>query len=135
MDSDTQPWLLPDPSGFRVSLACGPDSARDARRMVNCLSDRLPSAVLADLRTIVSELIGNCVAHGNGSQIELAIDVTPDGWVRGTVVNGGMGRVAISEPRPEGEGGLGLRIVDAIASRWGVDRPSTDVWFELAPAV
>jgi hypothetical protein len=32
------------------------------------------------------------------------------------------------DPAP---GGPGLRIVDAVADRWGTERGSTRVWFEL----
>jgi anti-sigma regulatory factor (Ser/Thr protein kinase) len=126
---------LDEPSGFQISLSCAAASAREARRCVNRLSHLLPSEALADLRTVVTELVVNCVVHGGEPEIELAIDVAPDGWVRGTVATGGTGRVAISAPRPAGEGGLGLRIVEAITSRWGVNSPSSDVWFELAPAL
>ena len=57
----------------------------------------------------------------------------PSGSTRGTVTDGGGGAVEIAARRDVGHGGLGLRIVDALASRWGVDVPSSDVWFEVAP--
>ena len=44
----------------------------------------------------------------------------------------GHGPVRLGAPDP-GRGGLGLHLVDTLASRWGVDREDgTRVWFELA---
>jgi len=91
--------------------------------------------VLTDVRMVVSELVTNCVVHGTGAEIELAVDVSAAGFIHGTIGDGGTGPVAIPEPRARGEGGLGLRIVEALVSRWGVNAPSSDIWFELSPAV
>lgn len=133
METGAQPWALADPSDIKVELESGPDAALKARAQVNLLADRLPLIVLADLRTIVSELVTNCVKHGSGRSIELSIEVAADGSIRGCVSDGGDGPVAIPPPRPAGDGGLGLRIVDVLVSRWGVCAPTSDVWFELAP--
>jgi anti-sigma regulatory factor (Ser/Thr protein kinase) len=129
-----QPGSLRDPSGFEASLRSTPEAPRAARECVNRFADRLPAAILADVRMVVSELVTNCVVHGTGAQIELAIDVTEAGFVRGTVTDGGTGPVAVSAPRRPGEGGFGLRIVETLVSRWGVNAPSSDIWFEFSPA-
>ena len=134
METGTQPWALAEPSDLQMKLESAPQASHSARKQLQALSDQLPALVLADLRTVVSELINNCVRHGTGSPIELTVELVEDGSVRGCVSDGGTGPVGIGSPKPAGEGGLGLRIVDAIAWRWGVCSPSTDVWFELVPA-
>jgi anti-sigma regulatory factor (Ser/Thr protein kinase) len=122
-------------SGFQVTLRSDGDAAHEARRQVNGLADLLPVAVLADLRTIVSELVTNCVRHGTGREIEVTVAVARDGSVRGSVGDGGVAPVEIGPPQSAFDAGLGLRIVDALVTRWGVHAPSSDVWFELAPVV
>jgi anti-sigma regulatory factor (Ser/Thr protein kinase) len=117
-----------------ATFESAPDAPSRARRRVDGLADQLPARALADLRTVVTELVTNCVRHGAGAPIDVAIEVGSDGAVRGCVGDGGRGHVAIGPARAQGEGGLGLRIVDALASRWGVRAPTTDVWFELAAA-
>jgi anti-sigma regulatory factor (Ser/Thr protein kinase) len=55
-----------------------------------------------------------------------------DTRVRFTVHDHGLG--PLPEMRNEDDpapGGHGLRLVDALANRWGVERGSTRVWFEL----
>lgn len=136
MERCEQPWPVDDRrAGFELALRSDGDAARRARRQVNGLADLLPAAVLADLRTIVSELVTNCVRHGTGREIELAVTVGRNGTVRGRVSDGGTGPVGIVAPRPRPDAGLGLRIVEALVTRWGVNAPSSDVWFELEPAV
>lgn len=120
-------------SGFEVVLESVPSAGSKARRQIDGLTDRLPAGTLASLRFVVTELVNNSVLHGSGEPIEVAIEVTADGLTRGRVSDRGTGPVEIASPREAGDGGFGLRIVDALASRWGVETPSSDVWFELAP--
>lgn len=97
------------------------------------LADLLPPPTLADLRAIVSELVDNCVLHGPGATIRLAVEVGRDGSVRGSVGDGSVPSPDIRPALREGECGIGLLIVDTLASRWGVDVGAKNVWFELAP--
>jgi len=91
--------------------------------------------MLADLRTIVSELVENCVIHGTGATISLALEVDRDGSVRGSVGDGSVPSPDIRPASREGDDRIGLLIVDDLASRWGVDVAAKVVWFELAPQV
>ena len=118
--------------GFEVILESVPRAGWHARREIDDLTDSLPALTLNDLRIVVTELVDNSVRHGTGGPITVAVEVMPSGTTRGTVSDGGRGPVEIAPPREVGDGGLGLRIVDALASHWGVNAPSTDVWFELA---
>lgn len=136
METYAPPWFTDSSRSLDLSLASTSAAPRKARAAVLSLGDVLPALALADLRTIVSELVTNSVQHGTGQDIVTRIQVAASGQVVGNVSDGGLCPIAIATPRPAGEGGLGLRIVDVLAARWGVHAPSSDVWFELtAPAV
>lgn len=80
---------------------------------------------------MISELVSNAVAHGRGQIVfRLRLD---EGIVRGEVVDqgGGFGH-EIRERGPEEVSGRGLRLVEALTSRWGIHGGTTRVWFEFA---
>ena len=134
MDVRTTPWTRSDgSSGLDILLDSVPSADRTARRRLGGLTDLLPASTLHDLRMVVTELVDNSVRHGTGGPIAVVIGVTPGGVIRGTVSDGGQGPVEFAAPRNVRDSGLGLRIVDVLASRWGVNAPSSDIWFELAP--
>ena len=120
-------------SGLEFALDSVPSAGSAARRQLDGLAGPLSALSFDELRIVVTELVNNSVRHGSGGPITVAVEVTPDGKTRGTVGDGGRGPVEIVAPRDLGDGGLGLRIVDALAAHWGVNAPSSDVWFELAP--
>jgi anti-sigma regulatory factor (Ser/Thr protein kinase) len=122
-----------------VDLSGGADAAARARRMVEHeLSGRLPEHVIADVSLLVTELIANSVRHG-GADDESYLRLMLDGQRRGLHVEvfnpagaDRSRRPARRAPDLTGGGGLGLNLVDTLASRWGVKRmPRTAVWFEL----
>jgi anti-sigma regulatory factor (Ser/Thr protein kinase) len=117
------------PDGFALTLATDSAAPGTARDRVNDLADLLPPLILADLRTVLTELVINCIQHGTGDPIGVIVDVYPSGFVRGWVGDGGPESPAIEEG---GHEGLGLLIVEALVSAWGTERDSSDVWFELA---
>jgi anti-sigma regulatory factor (Ser/Thr protein kinase) len=85
------------------------------------------------VRLLTSELVTNSVRHaalGPRQLIRLRVLVT-DRTVRIEVVDGGAGlRVAMRGA--DSTGGWGLRLVDALADRWGGARDhGAHVWFEL----
>ena len=91
-------------------------------------ADRLPPHTLTDLITVVTELVNNAVAHGPGRPITVTV-LTGDGPIRGEVADQGNPATAIPEMKKAN--GRGLRVVDKLTSRWGVQAGSTHVWFEL----
>jgi anti-sigma regulatory factor (Ser/Thr protein kinase) len=114
----------------------GPHAGARARRLVNReLSGRLSDEALADVRLLVTELVANGVWHGGaGPGTTLHVSVSgDDDAVRIEVENPGTdGNPAQRHPDMQGGGGLGLHIVERVASRWGVRRePRIAVWFEL----
>jgi len=115
----------------------GPHAAARARRLVETeLSGLMPRHLLADVCLLVTELIANGVRHGGGgsnASLHLLLRGLPPG-LHVEVVNADHAgrRVAPRRPDLEGGGGIGLHLVDRLASRWGVrDGLPTAVWFEM----
>jgi anti-sigma regulatory factor (Ser/Thr protein kinase) len=104
-----------------------PREARDRVRRLPHLAERVDDAVL-----LVSELVTNAVKYGPEHEAIRLIISTDDRATRFTVHDLGLG--PLPEMRDQADpapGGHGLRLVDALADRWGVERGSTRVWFEL----
>jgi anti-sigma regulatory factor (Ser/Thr protein kinase) len=104
------------------------DAPREARRQVRGLA---PPGRVDDATLLVSELVTNAVRYGPDEQIRGI--VYDDGErTRFTVHDAGIGTLpAMRDKDDPAPGGHGLRLVDALADRWGVERGSTRVWFEL----
>jgi anti-sigma regulatory factor (Ser/Thr protein kinase) len=117
-----------------MQLSPVPSSATAARRSLDIFSDWLPGPAFADLRVVVTELVTNAVKYGPGAAIDLYVGLHPGGHLRGEVDDGGSGGVRIRPPGPVG-GGLGLVIVEALTSAWGVHPDSSHVWFEFEMAL
>jgi anti-sigma regulatory factor (Ser/Thr protein kinase) len=89
----------------------------------------------ADVAVLVTELVANVVDHVGGEAVltlELALS---DGWLRISVADGSAVRPVVRELSSADPRGRGLRLVQAIADRWGAEdhRGGKRVWFELAP--
>ena len=115
-----------------LSLERTTDAPRQARHQVRSLGDMIGHDRLEDATLLVSELVTNAVKYGPEDEaIELTI-AADDQHVRFTVHDRGRGPLPemrdADDPTP---GGHGLRLVDALADRWGTARGSTRVWFEL----
>jgi anti-sigma regulatory factor (Ser/Thr protein kinase) len=123
---------------IRRELPASPAAGRAARRALNgWLTDLVGEQTANDVRLGASELIDNAVLHGGlGPEdvIVLSGVATPD-----------IVRIYVEQPTPVGElhpvgmgeraateGGFGLRLVQALATNWGIsdDRPG-EVWFEV----
>lgn len=113
---------------FELMIPRTPDAPREARARVRDIAGSRSE----DATLLVSELVTNAVTHGAGGPMTLFAD-RDDKRVRFTVSDDGGGPLPVMrEAQDAGAGGgHGLRIVDAVADRWGVERGSTRVWFEL----
>lgn len=96
--------------------------------------------LLDDMALVVAEFAGNGIRHtasGRGGEIHIAL-WAGDGVLRAEVSDDGAdGERPVLRDAQDGESGRGLRIVDAIAARWGhrPDGPRTTVWAEFPARV
>ena len=114
----------------------GPHAASRARRLVREeLSGRIPDEVIPDVVLLVTELVANGVRHGGAgadTELHLLLESRPPALHVEVINPDHEGAVGQRTPDLEGGGGLGLHIVERLASRWGVRHdPRTAVWFEL----
>jgi anti-sigma regulatory factor (Ser/Thr protein kinase) len=120
---------------IRIALPCGPVAPRIAREAIRRVLGT--TQVGDDAALVVSELVTNAVQH---SGCEPNQTITVDARV-----SGGCVRISVHDPGQSTEtptvldhpitpsGGLGLRLVERLARRWGSDRPDGRlVWAELA---
>jgi anti-sigma regulatory factor (Ser/Thr protein kinase) len=121
-----------------ADISGGLGAAATARRIVEAeLTGRLPPQLVEDIALLVTELVANGVRHGGAgtnSSLHLLIEGRNPG-LHVEVSNPMDGAAAAPARRPadlEGGGGIGLNLVETLASRWGVrSLPRTAVWFEL----
>jgi serine/threonine-protein kinase RsbW len=123
---------IDDEIGSQEAVEFPPDpiAVAAARMHVRQALDGMPASVVEDAVLLTSELGGNAVLHA-GTPWTLKITVGGD-IVRVDVSDTGGGSPAIADPQPP-VGGLGLRLVDQVAARWGTmkEDDQTIVWFEL----
>src|SRR5262245_33805000 len=100
---------------------------RAARERVRQFAARLGATRTEDAELLVSELVTNAVKYGpEAGEIRLIIDA--DGTsMRVTVHDTGGGPLPAMRPLkrlPHQGGGHGLRLVEMVSDRWGVERGS-----------
>jgi anti-sigma regulatory factor (Ser/Thr protein kinase) len=115
-----------------LSLERTADAPREARSRVRDLHHVFGPDRVDDATLLVSELVTNAVKYGPEHEAIKLIVTSGGGRTRVTVHDLGLGPLpAMREQDDPAPGGHGLRLVDALADRWGVERGSTRVWFEL----
>jgi anti-sigma regulatory factor (Ser/Thr protein kinase) len=120
---------------LKLVLESTPEASARARDELRLLEGRIGARRLSDLLLVLTELITNSVKFGPGMEIDVRLEIRDDGSINGLVVDGGSGRVEIRDYSAAEPGGFGLRIVDQLASDWGVRPRTSDVWFELGGSV
>ena len=110
------------------------ESVPAARRFANEALQDASRDVREAVELMVSELATNGVRHGRTS-FEIVIHRT-DTRIRVEVTDHGGGTPTMRSPTPDEPTGRGLRIVDLLSERWGVDGggDGKTVWFTLAYA-
>jgi anti-sigma regulatory factor (Ser/Thr protein kinase) len=114
-----------EPSG------AAPSQARRVLRRV--LVDVVPEDMSHTAELLVSELVTNAITHGSGI-VTVAIDCS-DHALSVTVSDDEPSKPELQPERLMAMGGRGLRMIESLASSWGVtprtDGPGKDVWFRL----
>ena len=127
----TEAWEVTE---LRKTLLPDDQAPRKARRAIEAMAEDFATSTVEVASLLASELVTNSLRHGMKPQpgpIELVVSAGADAL-----------RVEVSEPagdtspeirEPYDEGGYGLTIVDALASRWGTDGVdgTRRTWFEL----
>ena len=116
-------------------MAREPQAAGAARHELALLLGELDRAEFEVIALLVSELIANSVQHAGplaGGLLALDVSIT-DRSLQVTVTDGGSGFAPALPANDETvDGRWGLRLVDLLADRWGIESDSgTAVWFEL----
>jgi anti-sigma regulatory factor (Ser/Thr protein kinase) len=115
-----------------LHLPAHSSSPRRARQFVDqILHQWHRDGAIDRLALIASELVTNAVRH---AQTEITIELTAeDGAVHLEVFDRGAGKPVFLDSEPSVPGGLGLPIVEALASSWGMrDREGgKGVWAEV----
>lgn len=102
-----------------------------ARRAVHEFATAVSPASAWTAELLASELVTNAVTHGRG-EVRLVMEYDRRGLAV-TVSDDEPAPPVIAESPSSATGGRGLRLVDVLASDWGVtpDRPGKGVWFRL----
>jgi anti-sigma regulatory factor (Ser/Thr protein kinase) len=120
--------LTSRPSDVLLAFAPVPDAVRAAR---HALKDRgLAPDLDHTVGLLISELVGNAVRHSGSEERIVFYARLDEDHVRVEVADHGPG----FDPEVRHDSaGFGLRMVDKLASRWGVERTARGcrVWFEV----
>jgi anti-sigma regulatory factor (Ser/Thr protein kinase) len=106
------------------------EASSQARRDVAPLAALIDQGSLADVRTVVSELVSISVTHGASRPIEIDLNVD-DGRLDGLLDDHGVGARTLLRARKLEDDSLALRIVDGLVDDWGVDPIDTGIWFSM----
>ncbi len=124
-------------ASFENQLTRGRNAPAHARRSISAwLAPALNQHELDTMRLLATELVTNAVLHGEG-EIILKAHLN-DGRALVEVLDQGNGfQETVPRRRTSDPPRLGLTVVDAESSRWGIQQQPTRVWFELelAPGI
>jgi hypothetical protein len=113
-------------------------SARAARELLDPLRAELGARAFEDLLQVTSELVAACVEHGSprGAMQVIADAGEAGAWVEVGCPKGPTMPPMVDPSRAPGMSGMGLWIVDRLASDWQVhdDGSRIVLHVELAPS-
>jgi anti-sigma regulatory factor (Ser/Thr protein kinase) len=119
---------------LRRRLRCNASAPHLAREALGALGVIEP--VRDDVLLVASELVTNAVLHSGctpGEELALVAKLIPGGLEIAVTDPGRSDTTPTPRPSYAGPGGVGLRIVEALARRWGTERRhGRRVWAELA---
>jgi anti-sigma regulatory factor (Ser/Thr protein kinase) len=116
-----------------LMLVPAPSSAAAARALVQ---ETLPSwgcdELIDDARLVVTELVSNVIRHAH-TPLQVLLEVKAQA-LRIAVTDSAGGTVTVRDVDPRTDvGGRGLRIVEELSDRWGIERADDGgktVWAE-----
>jgi serine/threonine-protein kinase RsbW len=124
--------IEPEKVELDVSLPCGVEAASLARRILERLHPQIGLSH-SDAKLLVTEAVTNAVQHGDPEgSIRLWMRAHLDELnVRVTNLSATK-RPTLRPPNPSLAGGLGLLLIDRIATEWGAEyNDHVMVWFTL----
>jgi anti-sigma regulatory factor (Ser/Thr protein kinase) len=120
------PSLATESLTLNLSLTAETESPRRLRRALQ--EHGLDADLDHTVTLLASELVANSIRHAGEGDIQVAATLAP-GFARVEVLDSGPG--FDPDVRHDADG-FGLRLVDKLATRWGVERGrATVVWFEV----
>jgi anti-sigma regulatory factor (Ser/Thr protein kinase) len=102
------------------------EAPSQARRELSALASRINQRSLADIRTVVSELVGMSVANGARNPIEVSLCIE-DRRIEGTVHDDGAGARAVGRQ----ESALVIRILEGLVEEWKAEEREQRIWFRM----
>ncbi|MGH9090411.1 MAG: ATP-binding protein [Acidimicrobiales bacterium] len=119
-----------------IDLAAVPESVRAARAFMASMLDVWSCDDMDRVvELLTSEIVSNAVRHASGPiRVEAALG--DDGSLRVAATDDHPAAPALRDADPEAEGGRGIRLVQRLARRWGVETADGHklVWFETTVA-
>ena len=109
-----------------------PESVPAARRFATGVLRDVSTDTLEAVELMVSELATNCIRHTD-SGFDLTI-TRAGGDIRVEATDGAGGRPEMRSPKPTDPSGRGLKIVDMLSAKWGVQQRTSvgkTVWFTV----
>ena len=121
---------------FEVKLAAALDAPAAARAAVAAwMAGHVAETTLADAQLLVVELVANSVRHADApadAGVSVRAEIRGDALRLEVEDRGSGGSIAPRAPDLQRGGGFGLKLVEALSRRWGVDRNAgTRVWAEI----
>src|SRR4051812_49749366 len=114
-----------------MALSIDERSVATARRLLLAALDGREDPAVDDAVLMISELVTNAVRHTR--TILLVLVTIEDHTLHVDVTDDNPTLPAPPNPEHDATGGRGLRIVDALATRWGITptKEGKTVWFEM----
>lgn len=115
-----------------VELPPQPSSASRARALAREQIAGLPGETIDTVALLVTELVTNAVLHAR-TDLHLEVEVRPQAVVL-RVSDGSARTPVVRHYRTDDVTGRGVALVEALATRWGVETTPTGkcVWCEIA---
>lgn len=127
----------PRDAALELSISSRPAAVPAVRRSADGLASALAEDASGRLRLLISEIVSNAVLHGSTDEaapLTARVFISEDKIrVEVSDAGGGLTEPASADRYGDREGGFGLKLVEALADRWGSEEHNGQhtLWFEL----